>query len=85
MVAGKPAWIRVYVRSGLLGTDVPNVTGKVEILRRHGGLSYDPVVTLSPQPPGVVTAQKTQTYDTERTSLESQFRHASRECFPPSN
>ncbi len=47
LVAYKPAWIRVYVRSGLYGGDVAGVTGTVEVQRRHAGFIYLPVTTLS--------------------------------------
>jgi len=71
LVAYKPAWIRVYVRSGLYGGDVAGVTGTVEVQRRHAGFIYLPVTTLSAQPPGSVTAHASPAYATERGTLGS--------------
>jgi hypothetical protein len=71
LVANKPAWIRVYVRSGYKGGDIAGVTGTVEVQRRFGGLLYSTVTTLSPQPPGAVTAHESAPYATERGTLSS--------------
>src|ERR687885_750189 len=38
LVARKPAWVHVYVRSAPGQENVPNVTGELEILRRYAGL-----------------------------------------------
>lgn len=40
LVAGKPAWARVYVSSGIHGGDVAGVTGTLEVQRRSGGFLY---------------------------------------------
>ena len=71
LVANKPAWIRVYVRSGSHGGDIAGVTGTVEVQRRSGGLLYSTVTTLSPEPPGSVTAHESAAYATERGTLSS--------------
>lgn len=68
LVAGKPAWVRVYVRSGFFKASVPNVTGTLEVSKRHGGVLYTTAFTLSPQPPGSVTARANPDYATERGS-----------------
>src|SRR5215211_1471828 len=64
LVAGKTAWVRVYVRSGVWES-VPGVTGTLHVERRRQR-SYDHVRTVSPRPPGHVTAQETIDYATER-------------------
>jgi hypothetical protein len=69
LVANKPAWVRVYVRSGLRGGDIAGVTGSVEVQRRHFGVVYLPLTTLGPQPPGTVTAHPSVAYATERGTL----------------
>ena len=68
LVAGKAAWVRVYVSSGLY-TSVAGVTGTLRIERRRLGFVFDDVATLSPQPPGSVTANSISSYDTERSSV----------------
>ena len=74
LVAKKAAWVRVYVRSGVWG-NVAGATGTVEVERLGtraqmlGGVPYEPVTTLSPRPPGHVTAQETIDYATERGSV----------------
>jgi len=57
LVAGKPAWVRVYVRGwrGRASLGLPNVTGKLEISCRGFFGNFHPVATMAPQPPGVVT------------------------------
>ncbi|HYT81743.1 MAG TPA: hypothetical protein VEQ37_21315 [Actinomycetota bacterium] len=69
LVAGKPAWIRVYLRS-FIGP-MPGVTGRVTVRRRHQGFLYVDQLELLPQPPGSVTAQATADYATERGSISS--------------
>jgi hypothetical protein len=69
LVAHKPAWVRVYVRSWFPWGDIPDVTGTLEISRSHFGPLYQPVATLSPQPPGVVNATPNPDYAVERGSL----------------
>lgn len=68
MAAGKPAWVRVYVRSGLRGGDVYGVTGKLEVLRKSGDFTYQSITTLSPVSPGSVVARADPSYDTERSN-----------------
>src|SRR5262249_29884221 len=55
LAAYKPAWVRVYVRSGGV-TAVPGLTGRLTIERRYDGLFWSTVRTLAPQAPGTVTA-----------------------------
>lgn len=64
LIASKPAWVRVYVRSGF--GDHANVTGSLAIQRRFGGFFWTPVATLSPQSPGSVTARRNPGYAAER-------------------
>lgn len=47
LVAGKPAWVRVYVNS-LLGAS--GITATLEVARRRQGLLWEPVATLTPDP-----------------------------------
>jgi hypothetical protein len=72
LVARKPAWVRVYVRSGLLG-DSQNLTGEVVVEHRTGALLGDwtQVGILTPQPPGSVTSERNPAYVTERGSIGS--------------
>lgn len=65
LIAGKPAWVRVYVRSGFL-TQITGVTGTVEVFRRNHGFLFSSIGTLNPQPPGSVTARRNPDYATER-------------------
>lgn len=67
LVAYKAAWVRVYVRSGLLSA-ITNVTGTLEVARRNRLLEYVPVDTYTPQG-GSVTAEQTIAYRTERGRL----------------
>lgn len=69
LVARKPAWVRVYVRSSLFSGDIPGVTGTITVRRRALGFVYQSVGTLSPEPPGTVTARANPPYATERGSL----------------
>jgi hypothetical protein len=69
LVAGKPAWVRVYVRAGWRSADIPGVTGTLTVSRRSFGFFYPPGTTLSPQPPGTVTARSAPAYATERGTL----------------
>ena len=69
LVARKPAWVRVYVRSWQLWGDIPDVTGTLEISRRFFGSFYQPVATLSPESPGTVDATPNPDYADERGSL----------------
>ena len=69
LVAGKPAWVRVYVRSwhGEWG-----VTGTLGIRRRRRFL-WPSVATLAPRPPGTIVAPRPQWVESnlagERSSL----------------
>ena len=69
LIAGKPAWVRVYLRAGFLPFDIRGVTGTIEVQRRRWGFIYAPVTTLSPEPPGSVTARHNPTYTSERGTL----------------
>jgi hypothetical protein len=71
LVANKPAWVRVYVRSGFRRGSIAGVTGTVDVYRRFLGILYSHVATLSPQPPGSVTSQSTLDYANERGTLTS--------------
>jgi hypothetical protein len=70
-IANKPAWVRVYVRSGFHHGPIAGVAGTVEVRRRFFGFHYSRVATLSPQPPGSVTAESNPAYATERGTLTS--------------
>jgi hypothetical protein len=69
LIAGKPAWVRVYVRSGLFGGEISGVTGNLEVSRRVFGFFYPPGTILTPQPPGTVTARANPNYVTERSTI----------------
>jgi hypothetical protein len=71
LVANKPAWVRVYVRSGFWSGPIAGVTGTLEVQRRFLGFLYLPVMTLAAQPPGNVTAESNPAYATERGTLTS--------------
>lgn len=68
LIAFKAAWVRVYVRSGLLGT-IANVTGTLELARRDRLGDYEPVATYTPQG-GPVSAEQALTYRAERGNLD---------------
>lgn len=70
LVASKPAYVRVYVRSGLFAS-IANITGELRIERRRDvlGISWQSVATLSPQYPGQLTALAAIDYPTERSTL----------------
>ena len=65
LVVDKPAWVRVYVA----GRNLPAVTGTVEVFRRSSGFLWNSLGTLTPQPPGTVTAVANPDYATERGTL----------------
>jgi hypothetical protein len=69
LVANKPAWVRVYVRSGWFSGNISGVTGTISVRRRQLGFIYTPAGTLNPQPPGSVTARVSPAYATERGTL----------------
>jgi hypothetical protein len=68
LVAGKAAWVRVYVRSGVRES-VSGATGTLHVERRRHGSIYDHVRTVSPERPGSVTAYETMDYATERGNV----------------
>lgn len=67
LVAGKTAWVRVYVRSGLFSS-VMGVTGKLKVQRRILGFLWVTAATLDPLPPGSVQARSFLDYPTERSN-----------------
>jgi hypothetical protein len=69
LIANKPAWVRVYVRSGWFLGDIAGVTGTVTVRRRQFGFLWHHVGTLTAQPPGTVTARVNPAYATERGTL----------------
>jgi len=68
LVAYKAAWVRVYVRSGLVGT-LTGVTGTLTLERRNRRMTYDTVATYSAQAPAAINVQPTVAYSTERGSI----------------
>jgi hypothetical protein len=70
LVAFKPAWARVYVRSGLIGAS-QNVTGELLIERRGTFPLWETVGTLTPLAPGNVPTQGDPDYAVERSTLAS--------------
>lgn len=75
LVAGKTAWVRVYVRSGLLGADT-RVRGTLRVKRRVLGFLWFTVATFSPVPPGSVQARSFLAYTTERSSVTNTLNFA---------
>jgi hypothetical protein len=69
LIASKPAWVRVYVRSGWFTGDMAGVTGTITVRRRVLGFLWQNIGTLTPQPPGNVTARSNPPYTTERGTL----------------
>lgn len=69
LITNKPAWVRVYVRSGFRASNINNVTGTVEVFRRRHGFLWASAGTLAAQPPATVTARSAPAYATERGSL----------------
>jgi hypothetical protein len=71
-VARKPARVRVYVRSGILGVS-QTLTGDLVVERRTGVLmtQWTTLATLAPQPAGFVTSQRNLAYATERGTIGS--------------
>jgi len=68
-VAGKPAWVRVYVHSGLFSAG-ETVTGRLDIERRRAGGAFRPVGSTHPVGAGAVTVER-QGYDDERSAIAS--------------
>ena len=69
LISNKPAYVRVYVRSGWLSGDIAGVSGAITVRRRIFGFRWSTIGTLSPQPPGTVTARVDPPYATERGTL----------------
>ena len=69
LIAGKPAWARVYLRAGFFAREISNVTGTIEVQRRFFGFLYRTIGTLTAQPPGVAMARIDPDYATERSTL----------------
>ncbi len=67
LVAYKDAWVRVYLRSGLVSS-VTGVTG-TSSRAPPARFIFDPPETFNPQPPGTVTAPQTIDYATERGDI----------------
>jgi hypothetical protein len=70
LVAGKPAWVRVYVHSAL-GFPISDVTGGLKVFARKLGYFWDEMADLDPQPPGWMTAEWDPDYAVERSTLEA--------------
>jgi hypothetical protein len=70
LIANKPAWVRVYVRSSLL-TSISGVTGTLEVQQRRWGFLYETVYTHSAESPGTVIAETHPNYADERSNLAS--------------
>jgi hypothetical protein len=68
LVANKPAWVRVYLRARF-SPGVSGITGELLVERRRFGFLYTAATTISPQPPGSVTAQQTLAYVVERSNV----------------
>ena len=71
LVAHKPAWVRVYLRSGLWNSTIASVAGTLKVERRTFGPIFTQVGTYSPEPPGTVDAQQSPDYATERGDTDS--------------
>ncbi len=69
LIANKPAWVRVYVRSSWFSGDIPGVTGTITLRRRVLGFLWQTIATLAAEPPGTVTARVNPPYATERGTL----------------
>ncbi|WP_229992242.1 M66 family metalloprotease [Arthrobacter sp. Bi26] len=75
LVAGKTAWVRVYVRSGLI-SPINGVTGTLRVQRRILGFLWSTVATLNPLPPGNVQARSLLAYTTERGNVANTLNFA---------
>ncbi|MET0487051.1 MAG: hypothetical protein ABW216_15215 [Candidatus Rokuibacteriota bacterium] len=77
LIARKPSWVRVYVRSGLFGADQV-LTGDLIVEHRTGPFlgEWTPVATLLPLAPGAVTSQRDPVYTTERGTIGSSINFA---------
>lgn len=67
IVAQKPAWVRVYVRSAFAAK--PSVGGALRVFKRSHGFLWTQIAELAPQPPGAVTAETSLEYATERADI----------------
>ena len=69
LVAFKPAWVRIYVRTGFYGAN-QTVTGDLGI-ERMGPLPglVQSVTTLTPRPPGTAATERDPDYATERSNI----------------
>jgi hypothetical protein len=72
LVANKPAWVRIYLHSGILGGSQA-VTGEVVVQRRQTPLLavWSTIATLLPQAPGTVQTQSNPNYVLERSTIAS--------------
>jgi peptidase M66-like protein len=73
LAAFKPAWVRVYVRSGFFSSPV-TLTGKIVLERQTSVfplLGWSSVGEYTPIAPGSVAAPQSAAYATERSSLSS--------------
>ena len=70
LIARKPAWVRVYLRSLFLN-QITGVTGTLEVQRQSFFTIYNTLGTLNPEAPGVVNATGSPNYDTERSTITS--------------
>jgi hypothetical protein len=68
IIAGKSAWVRVYVRTQLAAS-IAGVTGTLSVGRREGGLLWTPVSELHAIPPAQTTAFLTADYAAERSDI----------------
>lgn len=69
LVAGKTAWVRVYLRSGLPNT-IPGVTGILNVYHRHHG-AWWLAATLNANTPGNATANTNADYHVERMATSA--------------
>jgi hypothetical protein len=70
LIANKPAWVRVYVRSRYT-TSISGVTGTLEVQQRRLAAFYETVYTPPAGLPGTVTAEINPNYADERGNLGS--------------
>lgn len=67
VVANKPTWVRVYLRSALL-TYSDTATGSAVLERRVQGFAWRRIATLTPEPPGIANAVAFPDYVQQRSS-----------------
>ncbi|MBI5102423.1 MAG: hypothetical protein HZB33_11380 [Nitrospirae bacterium] len=68
LVANKPTWVRVYVRTSFV-TQIDNVSGAIKLNRRKLGFIWEYEADLTAEPPGVVTAWRHPDYAAERSDI----------------